>query len=117
MKPGRKHFHEQLRGAAQGLAARLVREQLTHEQFLALRTEIVWSKAFERATSTARTELFAYLDACVDMLHASGQLIWKHVHQGEWVEAPPPPHISYRDIDPNESRHVWAGSNKVFFSP
>jgi hypothetical protein len=119
MKPGRKHFFEGLRGRAQGLVGRVVREQMTHAEYLRGRAELANSTEWARSTSTARGELHAYLDGAIETLHATGAIVWKHRarESGAWLASPLPQGTSYDTIDPDQSRHVWASSDKVFFEP
>ncbi len=115
---GRKSFHESgLQTLAGCLAARVYHAQLTHEQYLEARTEITRSKAWASATKTAHIAFFAYLNGAVDMLHTSGAIVWKHRDRAtrEWLPSPLPAGKSYADIDPTQSRHVWASSDKVWF--
>jgi hypothetical protein len=127
LKPGRKAFHELLRAHARGLVARVVREQLTHAQYLSERDRIYASAAFAQSTSMARVQLNTYLEGAIDMLHTTGQVVWKHrLPSGEWVDSPAQalrprataePAINYREIDPNASQFLWSDSNRPWFGP
>ncbi len=115
---GRKSFHSSgLQSLAVGLAARVFHQQLTHKQYLEARTEITRSKAWASATERAHIAFMSYLDGAIDLLHTSGAIVWKHRDRatGEWLPSPLPAGRSYADIDPTQSRHVWAKSDKVFY--
>ena len=119
MKPVRKSFHKSgLAARTQGAISYLFRSQLTHAQFLALRGQIIETKAWACATSSARAECFAMLRGAVEAAYASGLVVWKHrdIETGEWLPSPLPEGRPYT-IDLTQSQHVWAETNRVFFEP
>lgn len=115
---GRKHFHNGLQGQAKGIIGRIFREQLTHAEYLALRNDVYESTIWIKSTARAKIQFNEFLRGAEEMLHASRAIVWKHrTKRGKWVEGRSLDSASFRKINPEESRHVWASSNKVWFEP
>ena len=118
MAHGRKHFHEGLRSEAVALVYQLHNEQLTHAEYLDRRSTIMEGRAYARSTASAKRECLAFLHGAEEMLHATRAIVWRHrLPDGTWVPSPLPAGMTYDDIDPGASRHVWASTNKAWFEP
>lgn len=120
MKPGKSHFsvasskrRSCLRDLCQALVYRIPREQMTHMEFLEARNAIYDSPVYARSTQEARRAVNRYLDGAVEMLFATEQIVWKHrTPEGEWCYEM---WDSRKHGNPEDSRHVWRDTNKVWF--
>lgn len=102
---GRKGFYV-FQGRCDTLAARLLRDQPTQQEWLRWCNDL----DLHGATRTAIRQVYAYLrgvEQCAFMSH----IVWRHEVNGVLVDRGDPS-IDYTTLDISKSRFVWADSNK-----
>lgn len=118
MKPReRKHDFQTMRSETGGLIARWAREQWTHAHMLEERQRRLFDcSAWQRLTSAHKAELLGMLRGAVEAFHASGAVVWTHLHNGAPIptEAFAKLGVSYSELDPELSLHRWANTMRPF---
>ena len=118
---GKTKFHEKkysrIRRQIIGLIARLWREKLTHAELLAERSKILASEEAKSLPSYVHLEMLGMLRGAEELLFLSQAIVWAHKIDGQFVDVnvlrqTRPDYIDH--IEKDASRHVWAGTQKVF---
>lgn len=116
-KRERKDDFQNVYSAMKSVNEDLIREQLTHDQWLGHRDLRVFQhEAWPRLTAAHQAEVFGMGRGVIDSLHVLA-VVWCHFYKGKFQtskECHLDLDFEYSKIDTDKSRHCWRDSRKPF---
>lgn len=110
--------HRELLQACLSLALAVRAQHATHANYLEYREDLFREPRWARLPLFTHRECRAYLDGMIELLTHTN-IEWAHWVDGAFMpsQAFALTGRSYSEIDPEKSRHIWKGTQLVWFEP